>query len=120
MSDQWALAAPGSVPAWPEPQLPDGSPWTEDVEVPTQFVPRTEVWLRMDDSLPGQQLESTLQSVRSAVVDAAPDAAVTESFASCEQIATSVRTGLTSSSLLLAVAVALALVGVATTLTLAA
>lgn len=118
-SDQWALAAPGSVPAWPEAQLPDGSPWPEDVEVPTQFVPRTEVWLRMDDSLAGQQLESALQGVRSAVVDAAPDAAVTESFASREQIATSVRTVLTSSSLLLAVAVALALVGVANTLTLA-
>ena len=40
-----------------------------------------------------------------AVVDAAPDLAVTESFASREQIATSVRTVLTSSSLLLAVAV---------------
>ena len=48
-----------------------------------------------------------------------PTAAVTESFASREQIATSVRTVLTSSSLLLAVAVALALVGVANTLTLA-
>lgn len=118
-SDQWALAAPGSVPAWPVAQLPDGSPWPDDVEVPTQFVPRTEVWLRMDDSLAGQQLESALQGVRSAVVDAAPDAAVTESFASREQIATSVRTVLTSSSLLLAVAVALALVGVANTLTLA-
>ncbi|OAV77710.1 ABC transporter permease [Dietzia sp. 111N12-1] len=118
-SDQWALAAPGSVPAWPVAQLPDGSPWPEGVEVPTQFVPRTEVWLRMDDSLAGQQLESALQGVRSAVVDAAPDAAVTESFASREQIATSVRTVLTSSSLLLAVAVALALVGVVNTLTLA-
>lgn len=118
-SDQWALAAPGSVPAWPAARLPDGSPWPEDVEVPTQFVPRTEVWLRMDDSLAGEQLESALQGVRSAVVDAAPDAAVTESFASREQIATSVRTVLTSSSLLLAVAVALALVGVANTLTLA-
>ncbi len=118
-SDQWALAAPGSVPAWPVAQLPDGSPWPEGVEVPTQFVPRTEVWLRMDDSLAGQRLESALQGVRSAVVDAAPDAAVTESFASREQIATSVRTVLTSSSLLLAVAVALALVGVANTLTLA-
>ncbi|UVE96294.1 ABC transporter permease [Dietzia sp. B32] len=117
--DQWALAAPGSVPAWPVAQLPDGSPWPEGVEVPTEFVPRTEVWLRMDDSLEGEQLEAALQGVRSAVADAAPDLAVTESFASREQIATSVRTILTSSSLLLAVAVALALVGVANTLTLA-
>ncbi|KAA0919008.1 ABC transporter permease [Dietzia sp. ANT_WB102] len=118
-SDQWALAAPGSVPAWPVAQLPDGSPWPDEVELPARFVPRTEMWLRMDDSLDHEQLEAALQGVRSAVVEAAPDLAVTESFASREQIATSVRTVLTSSSLLLAVAVALALVGVANTLTLA-
>jgi len=118
-SDQWALASPDSVPAWPVARLPDGSPWPESVEVPSQFVPRTELWLRMDDALEGEQLDAALQDVRSTVVDAAPDLAVTESFASREQIATSVRTVLTSSSLLLAVAVALALVGVANTLTLA-
>ena len=118
-SDQWALAAPDSVPAWPVAQLPDGSPWPEGVEVPSQFVPRTELWLRMDDALEGEHLDAALQDVRSAVVGAAPDLAVTESFASREQIATSVRTVLTSSALLLAVAVALALVGVANTLTLA-
>lgn len=118
-SDQWALAAPGSVPDWPVAQLPDGSPWPDDVEVPDQFIPRTEVWLRMDDPVDDESLEAALEGVRSTVVEAAPDLAVTESFASREQIATSVRTVLTSSSLLLAVAVALALVGVANTLTLA-
>ena len=118
-SDQWALAAPGSVPAWPVAQLPDGSPWPGEVEVPRQFIPRTEQWLRMDDTLGPGQLEAALDGVRSAVVEAGPDLAVTESFASREQIAGSVRTVLTSSSLLLAVAVALALVGVVNTLTLA-
>ncbi|MFN3339257.1 MAG: FtsX-like permease family protein [Dietzia sp.] len=117
--DQWALAEPGSVPAWPVARLPDGSPWPEGAEVPRQFVPRTEQWLRMDDGLEGERLEAALDGVRSAVVDADPSLAVTETFASREQIAGSVRTVLTSSSLLLAVAVALALVGVANTLTLA-
>ncbi|WP_238529267.1 FtsX-like permease family protein [Dietzia alimentaria] len=118
-SDQWALAAPGSVPARPVAQLPDGSPWPTDIEVPEEFIPRTELWLRMDSSLEGAQLESALREVRSTAVDAAPDLAVTESFASREQIADSVDIVLTSSSLLLAVAVALALVGVVNTLTLA-
>ena len=118
-SDQWALAAPDSVPAWPVPELPDGSPWPEDIEVPQEFIPRTEQWLRMDSALEGEELESALQDVRSTAMDAAPDLAVTESFASREQIAGSVDTVLTSSSLLLAVAVALALVGVVNTLTLA-
>lgn len=118
-SDQWALAAPDSVPAWPVAQLPDGSPWPEDMEVPEEFIPRAEQWLRMDSALEGEQLESALQDVRSTAMDAAPDLAVTESFASREQIAGSVDTVLTSSSLLLAVAVALALVGVVNTLTLA-
>ena len=117
--DQWALAAPDSVPAWPTAELPDGSPWPDDVEMPTQFIPRTEQWLRMDAALEGDQLENALQGVRSAALDAAPDLAVTESFASREQIAASVRTVLSSSSLLLAVAVVLALVGVVNTLTLA-
>jgi putative ABC transport system permease protein len=118
-ADPWALAAPGSVPGWPVAQAPDGSPWPPDVEVPAQFVPRTEQWLRMDEGLEGERLESALEGVRSTVVGAGPSLAVTESFASREQIAGSVRTVLTSSSLLLAVAVALALVGVANTLTLA-
>lgn len=118
-TDQWALAAPGSVPAWPVPELPDGSPWPEDMDVPEQFIPRTEQWLRMDSSLEGERLESALQEVRSTAMDAAPDLAVTESFASREQVGASVDTVLTSSSLLLAVAVALALVGVVNTLTLA-
>ena len=118
-SDQWALAAPGSVPDWPVAQLPDGSPWPEGQEIPQQFIPRTEQWLRMDDGLEGERLEAALDGVRSAVVDAGPSLAVTETFASREQIAGSVRTVLTSSSLLLAVAVALALVGVVNTLTLA-
>lgn len=118
-SDQWALAAPESVPAWPTAELPDGSPWPDDVEVPAQFIPRTEQWLRMDASLEGEPLEDALEGVRSAALDAAPDLAVTESFASREQIASSVRTVLTSSALLLAVAVVLALVGVVNTLTLA-
>ena len=118
-TDQWALAAPGSVPAWPVARLPDGSPWPEGVEVPAQFVPRAEQWLRMDDGLEGERLDAALEGVRSAVVDAGPSLAVTETFASREQIAGSVRTVLTSSSLLLAVAVALALVGVINTLTLA-
>ncbi|MBB1031908.1 ABC transporter permease, partial [Dietzia sp. SLG310A2-38A2] len=118
-SDQWALAAPGSVPDWPVAQLPDGSPWPEGQEIPQEFVPRTEQWLRMDDGLEGERLEAALDGVRSAVVDADPSLAVTETFASREQIAGSVRTVLTSSSLLLAVAVALALVGVVNTLTLA-
>lgn len=118
-TDQWALAAPGSVPAWPVAQLPDGSPLPEGVEVPTQFVPRSEQWLRMEDGLTGDRLDAALEGVRSAAVDAGPSLAVTETFASREQIAGSVRTVLTSSSLLLAVAVALALVGVVNTLTLA-
>ncbi|MCT1514777.1 ABC transporter permease [Dietzia cercidiphylli] len=118
-SDQWALAAPGSVPDWPVAHLPDGSPWPEGQEIPQQFVPRTEQWLRMDDDLEGGSLEAALDGVRSAVVDADPSLAVTETFASRDQIAGSVRTVLTSSSLLLAVAVALALVGVVNTLTLA-
>lgn len=117
--DQWALARPGSVPAWPVAQLPDGSPWPAGEEIPQQFVPRTEQWLRMDDGLEGERLEVALDGVRSAAVDADPSLAVTETFASREQIAGSVRTVLTSSSLLLAVAVALALVGVVNTLTLA-
>lgn len=118
-SDQWALAAPGSVPEWPVAQLPDGSPWPEGVEVPTQFIPRTELWLRMDSALKGQELESALEGVRATAVEAGPSLAVTETFASREQIAGSVRTVLTSTSLLLAVAVVLALVGVVNTLTLA-
>ena len=37
-------------------QLPDGSPWPEGVEVPEEFVPRTEQWLRMDEGLePGHR-----------------------------------------------------------------
>lgn len=118
-TEQWALAAPGSVPGWPAPQLPDGSAWPEGVEVPERFTPRTEQWLRMDPALEGEALEAALDEVRSTVVDAGPSLAVTETFASREQIADSVRTVLTSSSLLLAVAVALALVGVVNTLTLA-
>ena len=118
-TDQWALADPGSVPGWPVPQAPDGSPWPESVEIPEQFIPRTEQWLRMDGGLEGERLEAALEGIRSTVVDAGPSLAVTETFASREQIAGSVRTVLTSSSLLLAVAVALALVGVVNTLTLA-
>lgn len=118
-SDRWAMAAPESVPAWPVAELPDGSPWPEEAEIPTQFIPRTEQWLRMDSALEGKDLESALEGVRATVTEAGPSLAVTETFASREQIAGSVRTVLTSTSLLLAVAVALALVGVINTLTLA-
>ncbi|WP_194861213.1 ABC transporter permease, partial [Dietzia sp. SYD-A1] len=117
-SAQWALAAPGSVPDWPLPLSPDGAPWPEDLEVPREFVPRTEQWLRMEDGLEGERLETALDRVRSAVVEADPSLAVTETFASRDQVAGSVRTVLTSSALLLAVAVVLALVGVVNTLTL--
>lgn len=117
-TDQWALADPGSVPDWPPALTPDGAPWPEGLEVPQEFVPRTEQWLRMEGGLEGERLEAALDGVRSAVVEADPSLAVTETFASREQVAGSVRTVLTSSALLLAVAVALALVGVVNTLTL--
>ena len=117
--DQWALAAPGSVPAWPEPRLPDGSPWPPDVQVPDEFVPRAELWLRMDPDLSGTGLENALEGMRTAVTETSPSLAVTEAFQSREQVRSTIDTVLTASSLLLAVAVAIAVVGVVNTLSLA-
>jgi len=117
--DQWAIAAPGSVPAWPVAQLPDGSPWPAGVEVPAQFTPRGELWLHMDPALEGPALDAALGRVRTATAEADPSLAVTEAFESRRQISRTVDTVLTSTSLLLAVAVAIALVGVVNTLSLA-
>ncbi|MVZ89963.1 FtsX-like permease family protein [Microbacter sp. ANSKLAB05] len=120
--DRWALLGPADAPAWPVPTVPGGGPWPEDVEVPQEFIPRSEVWLRMvtpagaAEVTPG--VEAALGEVRSIVEEASPTLAVTEAFRSREQVQASVSRALTGSALLLAVAVVIALVGVINTMVL--
>lgn len=120
--DRWALLAPGDAPAWPVPSVPGGGPWPEGVEVPQEFVPRSEVWLRMATPAGSAEvtpeLAAALGEVRTIVEEASPTLAVTEAFRSREQVQESVARALTGSALLLAVAVVIALVGVINTMVL--
>ena len=120
--DQWALLAPGDAPAWPVPSVPGGGPWPEGVEVPQEFIPRSEVWLRMATPAGSAEvtpeLAAALGEVRTIVEEASPTLAVTEAFRSREQVQESVARALTGSALLLAVAVVIALVGVINTMVL--
>lgn len=122
-SDQWALISPADAPAWPVPTTPSGGPWPEGVEIPTEFIPRSELWLRMvtpeGAATVTPEVEASLNTVRDISLQAAPSVAVTEAFRSREQVQASVSRALTGSTLLLAVAVVIALVGVVNTMVLA-
>lgn len=121
--DQWALLSPDDAPAWPVPTVPGGGQWPEGVEVPEEFIPRSELWLRMDTPAgPAEvtpSVEAALTEVRDVAAQASPTVAVTEAFRSREQVRASVERAMTGSVLLLAVAVVIALVGVVNTMVLA-
>lgn len=117
--DPWVIVNPADAPPWPEPQTPDGGPWPEGVEVPREFVPRHEVWLRLDDSLSEQQRDADLTAIRDIAAAARPDMTVAEAFGARDQLRDAVRTILTSTILLLGVSVLIALIGVVNTYTLA-
>lgn len=116
--DRWALISPADAPDWPVPTAPGGGPWPEGVEIPEEFIPRSEMWLRMVSAEETPAVAQALGEVRGVAEEASPSVAVTEAFRSREQVRSSVERALTGSVLLLAVAVVIALVGVVNTMVL--
>lgn len=118
-SDPWILINPADAPPWPVAQGPNGEPWPEGVEVPQEFIPRHETWLKLDPALPVEQREQDLAGIRELAAGARPDMTVSEAFRAREQLREAVQTVLTSTTLLLAVSVLIALIGVVNTYSLA-
>lgn len=104
------------APQWPQrPEYPGGGPWPEDVEIPREFIPRAELWVRLVD-FDSDNTETTLQGLRGTVAEFGNKVAFVELFRARHRLENTADQVFTLTRLLISVAVALAALGVINTM----